>query len=237
MTKILVVEDEVAYRDPLTFRLEQDGFTVMVAEDGLEAVRMCDESGLDIDLVLLDLMLPGMSGTEVCRHLVEHHPRMGVIMVTAKDDEIDTIVGLELGADDYVTKPYSYRELLARMRSVLRRRAVAAEPQTLEALDDRDILEVGTLVMDMDAHELRVGQSVVDLPLREFELLQYLMENAGRALTRAQILDRVWGFDFEGDPKTLDVHIKRLRSRIEEDPANPERIQTVRGVGYKLAGA
>lgn len=245
--KVLVVEDEVAYRQPLTFRLRQDGMEVAEAANGPEALKVAGD--FQPDVILLDLMIPGVSGTEVCRRLRENPPGgpgqvgPGIIMVTAKDEEVDKVLGLELGADDYVTKPYSYRELLARVRAVGRRReeiaALAGSPAALPALGGggaEEILEVGPLRMDLGAHEVWVRGEEVRLPLREFRLLHYLAENAGRVLTRAQLLDEIWGLDFVGDPKTLDVHIKRLRSRLEEDPATPALILTVRGLGYKFAG-
>ena len=239
MTRVLVVEDEDSYRDPLTYLLAREGFDVTQAATGQQALEVFDEHGAD--LVLLDLMLPGLSGTEVCRRLraVSDVP---VIMLTAKDDEIDKVVGLELGADDYVTKPYSSRELLARIRAVLRRRApqpapaAAAEPAAA-GLDDEDrtVLVLGPVEMDVDRHTVRVHGTLVPLPLKEFELLEILLTNAGRVLTRTQLIDRVWGSDYVGDTKTLDVHVKRLRAKIEDDPATPHLLTTVRGLGYKLA--
>lgn len=226
--KLLVVEDEPAYRDALVFRLRQDGFEVFEAASGPDALRQAAVH--QPDLILLDLMLPGLSGEEVCRRLRDTSDA-GIIMLTAKDEEVDKIVGLELGADDYVTKPYSYRELLARVRAVLRRRLDTTD---IDEVPAGEVLSCGNLIMDTGAHEVRVGQTSLELPLREFELLQYLLENAGRVLTRAQLLDSVWGLDFIGDPKTLDVHIKRLRNRVEADPSKPTLIITVRGLGYKL---
>jgi len=233
MTRILLVEDEESYRDPLTYQLEREGFDVVTAATGPEALSRFEELGAD--LVLLDLMLPGLPGTEVCRRLrlVSDVP---VIMLTAKDDEIDKVVGLELGADDYVTKPYSSRELLARVRAVLRRReavVTAGAPAALEAEDD-DLLVAGPVRMDVERHTVRVRDEVVAFPLKEFELLELLLRNAGRVLTRGQLIDRIWGSDYVGDTKTLDVHVKRVRAKIEVDPANPALLLTVRGLGYKL---
>ncbi|MFC7582054.1 response regulator [Schaalia naturae] len=226
MTAILVIEDEDSYREPLAFNLRRDGFEVGEAADG--------ERGLELalagryDLVLLDLMLPGMSGTEVCRRL-RQSSEVPIIMVTAKDDVVDRVVGLELGADDYVSKPYSYRELLARVRAVLRRRLpVAAEE------GDDEALVVGSVEVRVERHEVLVDGQPVAMPLREFELLEYLARNADRVLTRGQLMDRVWGADYVGDTKTLDVHVKRVRAKIEPDPAHPVRLLTVRGLGYKL---
>ncbi len=230
--RILVVEDEESYRDPLTYQLEREGFEVVAAATGLEALDRFDEHGAD--LVLLDLMLPGMAGTEVCRRLraVSDVP---VIMLTAKDDEIDKVVGLELGADDYVTKPYSSRELVARVRAVLRRREgapVAAAPQHVE--HDDDVLASGPVRMDVERHTVAVRGAEVAFPLKEFELLELLLRNAGRVLTRGQLIDRIWGSNYVGDTKTLDVHVKRIRAKIERDPASPALLVTVRGLGYKL---
>lgn len=224
MAKILLVEDEAAYRDPLTFKLRRDGFDVVAAETGTSALALLDD---DVDLVLLDLMLPGMSGLEVCR-AIRAHSQVPIIMVTAKDSEIDKVVGLEIGADDYVTKPYSYRELVARMNAVLRRTAGDA------GFADRSVLTVGPVTMDVDRHEVTVGGVPVQLPLREFELLELFLRNPGRVLTRALIIDRVWGPHHMGDTKTLDVHVKRIRAKIEADPANPVLLATVRGLGYKM---
>ncbi|WP_421732250.1 response regulator [Cellulomonas sp.] len=234
MTRILLVEDEESYRDPLTYQLEREGFDVVTAATGPEALARFDEFGAD--LVLLDLMLPGLPGTEVCRRLrlVSDVP---VIMLTAKDDEIDKVVGLELGADDYVTKPYSSRELLARVRAVLRRReaavVTAGAPAPLDA-DDDDLLAAGPVRMDVERHTVRVRDEIVAFPLKEFELLELLLRNAGRVLTRGQLIDRIWGSDYVGDTKTLDVHVKRVRAKIEVDPGNPTLLLTVRGLGYKL---
>jgi two-component system response regulator RegX3 len=224
MTRILVVEDEVSYSDPLSYLLKKEGYEVSVAETGTEALEEFDRAGAD--LVLLDLMLPGLSGTDVCRAL-RQRSGVPVIMLTAKDSEIDKVVGLEIGADDYVTKPYSSRELLARIKAVLRRRAEPEEllPATLEA---------GPVRMDVERHVVTVNGEQASMPLKEFELLEMLLRNTGRVLTRMQLIDRVWGSDYVGDTKTLDVHVKRLRAKIEPDPANPRHIVTVRGLGYKF---
>lgn len=224
MTRILLVEDEAALSEPLSFLLEREGYEVAVAANGLQAVAVFDRTGFD--LVLLDLMLPGLSGTEVCREL-RQRSQVPIIMLTAKDSEVDIVVGLELGADDYVTKPYSTRELLARIRAVLRRRS--EEPE----IDD-SLLAVGRVQMDLDRHVVTVDGHEVSMPLREFELLELLMRNAGRVLTRGQLIDRVWGSDYFGDTKTLDVHIKRIRSKIEKQPAEPVQLVTVRGLGYRF---
>ena len=223
MARVLIVEDEEAYRAPLAFSLRRDGYDVVEAASGRAALDAFDAS---VDLVLLDLMIPDPSGVEVCRQLRKTSD-VPIIMVTAKDAEIDKIVGLELGADDYVTKPYSYRELVARMTAVLRR-ATASAP------DDEE-LAAGGLTMSVDRHEVRVRGEVIELPLREFELLEMFLRNPGRVLTRGQLLDRVWGEGFVGETKTLDVHINRIRGRIEEDPGRPQLLKTVRGLGYKLA--
>jgi two-component system response regulator RegX3 len=228
VTRILVVEDEESYRDPLTYQLTREGFEVVEAADGNSALAAYDAEGAD--LVLLDLMLPGLSGTEVCREL-RARGDVPVIMLTAKDSEIDKVVGLELGADDYVTKPYSYRELLARVRAVLRRR----QPNDSGEHDEDGVLEVGPVRMDVERHTVAVSGESVALPLKEFDLLELLMRNAGRVLTRGQLIDRVWGADYVGDTKTLDVHVKRIRSKIEPDPGTPKYLLTVRGLGYKLA--
>jgi two-component system, OmpR family, response regulator RegX3 len=224
MTKILVVEDEASFSDALSYLLVKEGFEVIVADTGPGAVEQFDRHGAD--LVLLDLMLPGLSGTEVCRQL-RTRTNVPIIMLTAKDSEVDKVVGLELGADDYVTKPYSSRELIARVRAVLRR-------QGEEDLVKDGILEAGPVRMDVERHKVSVNSQDVGFPLKEFELLEFLVRNSGRVLTRAQLIDRVWGSDYFGDTKTLDVHIKRLRAKIEVDPANPIFIQTVRGLGYKF---
>jgi two-component system, OmpR family, response regulator RegX3 len=225
VTRILVVEDEESFSDPLSYLLRREGYTVAVADTGTGALEEYDRNGAD--LVLLDLMLPGIPGTEVCRQL-RNRGNVPVIMLTAKDSEIDKVVGLELGADDYVTKPYSSRELVARVRAVLRRQGGEAEdlePATLEA---------GPVRMDVERHTVSVQGSPVQMPLKEFELLEVLLRNAGRVLTRMQLIDRVWGSDYVGDTKTLDVHVKRLRSKIEPDPSAPQHLVTVRGLGYKF---
>ncbi len=227
MTHVLIVEDEESLADPLAFLLRKEGFETTVVGDGAEALRHFDSAGADI--VLLDLMLPGMSGTDVCKQL-RARSSVPVIMVTARDSEIDKVVGLELGADDYVTKPYSARELIARIRAVLRR---GADASAADGLDD-GVLEGGPVRMDVERHVVTVGGEQVTLPLKEFDLLEYLLRNSGRVLTRGQLIDRVWGADYVGDTKTLDVHVKRLRSKIESDPANPKHLVTVRGLGYKL---
>ncbi|GHG55336.1 sensory transduction protein regX3 [Flavimobilis marinus] len=233
MTRILVVEDEESYAEPLTYQLEREGYEVVAVANGPDALAAFDDGGAD--LVLLDLMLPGLSGTEVCREL-RTRSNVPVIMLTAKDTEIDKVVGLEIGADDYVTKPYSFRELLARMRAVLRRHseAGAAAPAAPEA-DDDEVLVVGGVRMDVDRHVVTVDGAPAPFPLKEFELLEVLLRNAGRVLTRGQLISRVWGSDYVGDTKTLDVHVKRVRSKIEADPANPRLLVTVRGLGYKIA--
>ncbi|OBF28688.1 response regulator transcription factor [Mycobacterium sp. ACS4331] len=228
MTSVLIVEDEESLADPLAFLLRKEGFEATVVGDGPSALAEFDRSGADI--VLLDLMLPGMSGTDVCRQL-RARSAVPVIMVTARDSEIDKVVGLELGADDYVTKPYSARELIARIRAVLRRGG-----DTDEGGVDGAVLEAGPVRMDVERHVVSVAGELITLPLKEFDLLEYLMRNSGRVLTRGQLIDRVWGADYVGDTKTLDVHVKRLRSKIEADPANPVRLVTVRGLGYKLEG-
>ncbi|SES22151.1 two-component system, OmpR family, response regulator RegX3 [Pedococcus cremeus] len=224
MTRILVVEDEVSYSDPLSYLLKKEGYEVAVTETGPEALEEFDRAGAD--LVLLDLMLPGLPGTDVCRAL-RQRSNVPVIMLTAKDDEIDKVVGLEIGADDYVTKPYSSRELLARIKAVLRRRA---EPEDLMPAT----LEAGPVRMDVERHVVTVNGEPASMPLKEFELLEMLLRNTGRVLTRMQLIDRVWGSDYVGDTKTLDVHVKRLRAKIEPDPGNPQHIVTVRGLGYKF---
>lgn len=226
MTRILVVEDEESLSDPLQYLLEREGFDVDVVADGEEAVRHFDLHGAD--LVLLDLMLPGLPGTEVCRQ-IRQRSNVPVIMLTAKDSEIDKVVGLELGADDYVTKPYSSRELVARIRAVMRRQG---EPEELVSAT----VEAGPVRMDVERHVVTVAGERISLPLKEFELLEMLLRNAGRVMTRGQLIDRVWGSDYVGDTKTLDVHVKRLRSKIEADPARPRHLVTVRGLGYKFEG-
>ena len=224
MTRILVVEDEVSFSDPLSYLLRKEGYDVAVAETGPDALSEFEAAGAD--LVLLDLMLPGLSGVDVCRAL-RAKSNVPVIMLTAKDSEIDKVVGLELGADDYVTKPYSSRELLARIKAVLRR---LGEPEELLPTT----LEAGPVRMDVERHVVTVNGAPAALPLKEFELLEMLLRNAGRVLTRLQLIDRVWGSDCVGDTKTLDVHVKRLRAKIEPDPTNPRFIVTVRGLGYKF---
>src|SRR6195952_1501935 len=226
MTRVLVVEDEESFSDALSYMLRREGYEVEVAGTGIEALQSFERSGAD--LVLLDLMLPGLSGTEVCRELrtKSHVP---IIMVTARDTEVDKVVGLELGADDYVTKPFSSRELVARIRAVLRR---GMEPEELML----NVVEAGPARMDVERHVVSVDGQQVQLPLKEFDLLELLLRNAGRVLTRGQLIDRVWGADYVGDTKTLDVHVKRLRAKIEPDPANPKYLVTVRGLGYKFEG-
>ncbi|WP_420120332.1 response regulator [Nakamurella sp.] len=224
MTRVLIVEDEESMSEPLAFLLRKEGFSTEVAANGTDALEVFDRSGADI--VLLDLMLPGMSGTEVCRQL-RVRGSVPVIMVTAKDTEIDKVVGLELGADDYITKPYSTRELIARIRAVLRR---GVEVEDIHS----PVLQAGPVRMDVDRHVVSVHGLPTSLPLKEFDLLEYLIRNAGRVLTRGQLIDRVWGADYVGDTKTLDVHVKRLRAKIEPDPAAPRYLVTVRGLGYKL---
>ncbi|MGQ4518714.1 response regulator [Dermabacteraceae bacterium P13077] len=226
MTRILIVEDESSFSDPLSYVLEKEGWQVSIAADGGEGLKRFQQDCPD--LVLLDLMLPVMSGTDVCREIrkVSDTP---VIMLTAKDDEFDKVLGLELGADDYVTKPYSSRELVARIKAVLRRRGGE------QNAEDDSVLTVGGLRMDVDRHSLTVDGTEVTLPLKEFELLEIFLRNPDRVLTRGQILDRVWGVHYVGDSKTLDVHIKRLRSKIEADPKNPTLLQTVRGLGYRMS--
>ena len=229
MTKILIVEDEASFSEALAFLLGKEGFEVSVAEDGQQAVDKFNKEGAD--LILLDLMIPIISGIEVCR-IIRTTSQVPIIMLTAKDAEIDKVVGLELGADDYVTKPYSSRELIARIKAVLRRGIID------EALDgENGIHVVAGIKLDIGKHQVTINGEVVALPLKEFELLEFLMRNAGRVLTRSQLIDRVWGGDYYGDTKTLDVHIKRLRAKIEADPANPVLIQTIRGLGYKLENA
>ncbi len=224
MIRILVVEDEESFSDPLSFLLRKEGYDVAVAGDGPSALEEFDRGGAD--LVLLDLMLPGLPGTEVCRQL-RSRSNVPVIMLTAKDSEIDKVVGLELGADDYVTKPYSSRELVARIRAVLRR---GSEPEPMA----HTTIEAGPVRMDVERHVVTVQGDQVSLPLKEFELLEILLRNAGRVLTRTQLIDRVWGADYVGDTKTLDVHVKRLRGKVEPDPGNPRYLITVRGLGYKF---
>ena len=226
MTRVLVVEDEDSISDPLSYMLRREGFEVTVAENGPDALREFERNGAD--LVLLDLMLPGLSGTEVCRSL-RQKSNVAIIILTARDSEVDKVVGLELGADDYVTKPFSHRELLARVRAVLRRGA-----DTEELLSPT--IEAGPVRLDVERHTVAVNGAPVALPLKEFDLLELLLRNSGRVLTRGQLIDRIWGSDYVGDTKTLDVHVKRLRSKIEPDPANPKFLLTVRGLGYKFDG-
>jgi two-component system response regulator RegX3 len=224
MTRILIVEDEPSLSEPLAYLLEREGYEITVAADGITALEEFDKTGAD--LVLLDLMLPGLPGTEVCREL-RNRSTVPIIMLTAKDSEIDIVVGLELGADDYVTKPYSSRELLARIRAIMRRR--------IESADDSElILEAGSVRMDVERHTVSVSGAEIAMPLKEFEVLELLLRNAGRVLTRGQLIDRVWGADYFGDTKTLDVHIKRIRSRIEQSPSEPTMLVTVRGLGYRF---
>jgi two-component system, OmpR family, response regulator RegX3 len=225
MTRVLVIEDEDSYREALVYMLGKEGFDVTAAPDGIAGLEEYDRAGAD--LVLLDLMMPGLPGTEVCRQLRQRGP-VPVIMVTARDSEIDKVVGLELGADDYVTKPFSHRELVARIRAVLRR------GQDVELLPD--VVEAGGVRMDVERHEVSVGGERVRLALKEFELLEMLLRNAGRVMTRGQLIDRIWGADYVGDTKTLDVHVKRLRTKLEADPGNPRHLLTVRGLGYKFEG-
>ena len=220
MTRVLVVEDEESFSEALSFMLRREGYEVEVVDDGQMAVDAFDKHGAD--LVLLDLMLPSLPGTEVCRH-IRAKSQVPIIMLTAKDSEIDKVVGLELGADDYVTKPFSSRELLARVRAVLRRHG---EADDLVAAT----VESGPVRMDVDRHVVSVRGQVVSMPLKEFDLLEFLVRNTGRVLTRAQLIDRVWGADYIGDTKTLDVHVKRLRAKIEV------HLVTVRGLGYKFDG-
>ena len=225
MSSVLVVEDEQSLREPLVYILQREGFDVLEAVDGPSALIQWQNNSPD--LILLDLMLPGMSGVDVCRE-IRTRSNVPIIMVTAKDSEVDKVVGLEIGADDYVVKPYSTRELLARIKAVLRR---GVAPDSNES---RSVLEAGPVRLDTERHAVTVNGEPVTLPLKEFELLEYLMENTNRVLTRGQIIDRVWGSNYYGDTKTLDVHVKRIRSKIEPDPANPKFIITVRGLGYKF---
>jgi len=225
MTRILVVEDEESYREPLAYQLTKEGFDVVVADTGTQALAEFDRQ--PIDLVLLDVMLPEMSGVDVCRQL-RTASAVPIIMLTAKDGEIDKVVGLELGADDYVTKPYSFRELLARIRAVLRR------IDTSEEEPDEERLSVGRITMDVQRHEVHIDGEQITMPLREFELLELFLRNPDRVLTRGLLIERIWGADYVGDTKTLDVHVKRVRAKIEPDPSEPQILQTVRGLGYKL---
>ncbi|GAB3944658.1 response regulator transcription factor [Corynebacterium tapiri] len=227
MTRILIVEDEESLADPLAFLLRKEGFEVTAVTDGPSALQEFDKG--ETDIVLLDLMLPGMSGTDVAKQ-IRTTSNVPIIMVTARDSEIDKVVGLELGADDYVTKPYSSRELIARIRAVLRRGG-----ETEEAADSAgQILQGGRVRMDISRHTVTVDGEPVPMPLKEFDLLEYLLSNAGRVLTRGQLIDRIWGADYVGDTKTLDVHVKRLRSKIEAEPSRPRHLVTVRGLGYKF---
>lgn len=223
MPRILIIEDEQSYREATAFMLRREGFEVAVAADGRSGLAEFNRSGADV--VLLDLMMPGMPGTAVCREL-RQLGNVGVIIVTARDSEVDKVVGLELGADDYVTKPFSHRELVARIRAVLRR------GQDVELVPD--VIESGGVRMDVERHEVSVDSQAVRLALKEFELLELLLRNAGRVMTRSQLIDRIWGSDYVGDTKTLDVHVKRIRSKIEQDPSNPVLLVTVRGLGYKF---
>lgn len=225
MTKILIIEDEDSYSEALSFMLRKEGFDVSTASDGASGIAEFDKSGAD--LVLLDLMMPGMPGMEVCRQL-RQRGNVAIVMVTARDSEVDKVVGLELGADDYVTKPFSHRELVARIRAVLRR----GQDEVLMP----EVVEVDGVRLDVERHQVNVDGEDVRFALREFELLELLMRNAGRVMTRGQLIDRIWGSDYVGDTKTLDVHIKRLRTKIEKDPGNPQRLITVRGLGYKYQG-
>ena len=225
MSKILIVEDEEALSDPLAFLLGREGFQTIVVDNGLDALPVFDREGAD--LVLLDVMLPGMSGMEVCRKLREVSS-VPIIMLTAKDSELDKVLGLELGADDYVTKPYSARELIARIRAVLRRRSAETDSAT------ESVLQGGPVRMDIDRHVVTVNGEEISMPLKEIELLEILLRNVGRVMTRGQLIERVWGADYVGDTKTLDVHIKRLRSKIEPDSSAPQYVVTVRGLGYKF---
>lgn len=229
--RILLVEDEESIAEPLAFLLEREGYRVRIARDGRAALDEFEQG--TFDLVLLDLMLPGLPGTEVCRE-IRQTSQVPIIMLTAKDTEIDIVVGLELGADDYITKPYSSRELLARVRAMLRRSEVQQEAANDPAFVDDSIIEGHGISLDTERHEVHVRGERIQMPLREFELLSLLMRNQGRVLTRGQLIDRVWGSDYFGDTKTLDVHIKRIRARIEETPKQPKIVHTVRGVGYRF---
>jgi two-component system response regulator RegX3 len=226
MTKILIIEDEISFSEALSFLLEKEGYSTVVAETGKQGLDAFKSD--NFDLVLLDLMIPEVSGIDVCR-TIRTISAVPIIMLTAKDSEIDKVVGLELGADDYVTKPYSSRELVARIKAVLRRGSLEGDPT-----ESTSVHSIAGIKMDIERHQVTVNDAAINLPLKEFELLEFLMRNAGRVLTRGQLIDRVWGGDYYGDTKTLDVHIKRLRSKIEVDPANPLLIQTIRGLGYKF---
>lgn len=227
MTRILVIEDEASFSEALSYVLTKEGYQVSVADTGDGAIKAFDKEGAD--LVLLDLMLPGLSGTEVCRQL-RTRSQVPIIMLTAKDSEVDKVVGLELGADDYVTKPYSKAELIARIKAVLRRGSVESTEKV------ETVISAGPVEIDIESHKVKVLGEYVSFPLKEFELLEFLVRNSGRVLTRVQLIDRIWGSDYFGDTKTLDVHIKRLRAKIEKDPANPVFILTIRGLGYKFEG-
>ena len=225
MTRILIVEDEESVLDPLELLLSKEGFTIETARDGREALEKFAKT--NPDLILLDLMLPEVSGTEVCRQ-IRAKSQVPIIMLTAKDTEVDKVVGLELGADDYVVKPYSKAELVARIKAVLRRNNADA------FVNQGGSISAGPVVIDVERHQVSINGENIALPLKEFELLEFLVRNSGRVLTRTQLIDRVWGSDYFGDTKTLDVHVKRLRAKIEKDPANPVYIQTIRGLGYKF---
>jgi two-component system response regulator RegX3 len=227
MTRILIIEDEISFSEALSFLLEKEGFETEVAETGKAGITSFNKS--TFDLVLLDLMIPEISGIDVCR-TIRTTSQVPIIMLTAKDSEVDKVVGLELGADDYVTKPYSARELVARIKAVLRR----GTPEDSSTSESSGIHTAAGIRMDIERHQVTVNGNLIPLPLKEFELLEFLLRNEGRVLTRGQLIDRVWGGDYYGDTKTLDVHIKRLRSKIEVDPANPVLIQTIRGLGYKF---
>lgn len=225
MTKVLVIEDEESFREALDFILTKEGFEVVLAATGTDGVTAFEK--VNPDIILLDLMLPGMSGTEVCK-TIRAKSKVPIIMLTAKDAEVDKVVGLEVGADDYVTKPYSTAELIARIRAVLRRGGAQ------QAQGDEDVISLGPIKLDIARHSVQLNGKEISMPLKEFEVLEYLMENSGRVLTRGQLMDQIWGSNYVGDGKTLDVHIKRLRSKLEEDPANPKLLHTVRGLGYKF---
>jgi two-component system, OmpR family, response regulator RegX3 len=225
MTRILIVEDEISFSEALAFLLNKEGYETVVSENGKHAIETFDKG--NVDLILLDLMIPTISGVEVCR-TIRTKSQVPIIMLTAKDSEIDKVVGLEIGADDYVTKPYSSRELIARIKAVLRRGS------NEDIAPENGILTAAGIRLDVGKHQVTLNGTLTSLPLKEFELLEFLMRNSGRVLTRTQLIDRIWGGDYYGDTKTLDVHIKRLRSKIEADPANPVLIQTIRGLGYKL---
>jgi len=225
MTKILIVEDEESLLDPLELLLTKEGFSIETARDGREALEKFAKT--NPDLILLDLMLPEISGTEVCRQ-IRIKSQVPIIMLTAKDTEVDKVVGLELGADDYVVKPYSKAELVARIKAVLRRQGSDSTNEPSGSIS------AGPVVIDVERHQVSINDQLISLPLKEFELLEFLVRNSGRVLTRTQLIDRIWGSDYFGDTKTLDVHVKRLRAKIEKDPANPVYIQTIRGLGYKF---